>query len=326
MANTNKQFQDYNNNLSIPSSKRTKMNEAREASRTKITNHFNEHHSDYPISFWIQGSHKNGLNIRTEDDNCDQDDGIYINRDPNDSVDGTTLMEWVYDAIKDDTSEGAQIKNRCVRKFYKPYNMGSYHIDYPVYYKTEDIDHPMLAVKNEELEESDPQEFTEWLQSQKDENGQLVRNIKYLKGWCGYMSQFHEMVNGLTLSVLVCNNVVFIQGRDDKSLYETLLGVQSDLINKWECKMPSTPFDDLLAKYDYSFQKTFMAALDNLITDAKQALNEDCKHEASKLWKKHLGTRYPLAEKKVGQSESDNGKRAALAGLVGNNKPYYNGR
>ncbi len=64
-----------------------------------------------------------------------------------------------------------------------------------------------------------------------------------------------------------------------------------------------------------------MNVLANLITDAKEALDEESKHKATKLWKKHLGKRYPLVAKEVKV-----GSRAALGTLVGNNKPYYDGQ
>jgi len=319
MANTNKQFQDFDDNLSIPKSKRKKMSEAREATRDRISSWFREHQPDYPISYWIQGSHKNSLNIRTEEDNCDQDDGIYVERDPTDSVDGTTLQEWILEALTGSNSTTPEHKSRCLRNFYKPYSLGTFHIDYPSYYKTEEMAHPMLTVKNSELEESDPQEFTEWLNSITDDKGQLRKLIRYLKGWADHKSNLLDMPNGLALTVLACQSYVVIDSRDDEALYHTLLGIQSALLAKWECIMPSTPYDDLLANKGYTFQVNFMNALADLISDGEKALEESSKHRASKLWKSHMGTRYPLAPE-----ENKIGNRSALAGLVGNNKPYFN--
>ena len=321
MANTNKQFQDFDENLSIPMSKRQKMSESREATRDRISLWFKNNQPEYPISFWIQGSHKNSLNIRTEGDNCDQDDGIYVDRNPEDSVDGTTLQEWIFEALEGSTSTTPEHKPRCIRNFYKPNNLGTFHIDYPSYYKTEDMFHPMLTVKNGELEESDPKEFTEWLKDITDDEGQLRRLIRYLKGWADYKSKSIDMPNGLTLTVLACNSYVAVDSRDDEALYETLQGIQSALQTEWECIMPSTPHDDLLANTDYTFRVNFMNSLSDLISDAEEALEVSSKHKASKLWKKHMGTRYPLAPE-----ENTVGNRAALAGLIGNNKPYFDDR
>lgn len=320
MANTNSQFRDFNHNLKIPSSKKSKMNEARETARSRIADWFKKHKPDYPVGFWIQGSHKNHLNIRTENDDCDQDDGIYIDRDPDDSVDGTTLQEWILEALTGCTAKDPEHRSRCVRNFYSPYNLGSFHIDYPSYYKTAEMTHPRLTVKNKKLEESDPKEFTEWLENQTDDRGQLRRIIRFLKGWCSFKSSEHDMLNGLSLTVLVCRNYEPVNDRDDEALHQTLIGVQEELNDHWECLMPSTPHDDLLGGYDESFRYNFMNALSNLIDDGRKALNESSQHEASKLWKKHMGSRYPLATK-----PAQTGSRSALAALVGTNKPYFNG-
>ena len=242
MANTNKQFQEYNDELKIPKSKRDAMIVSRKDGRNRIEKWFAENQPDYPVSFWIQGSHKNHLNIRTRDEDCD-------------------------------------------------------------------------------LEESDPQEFTEWLDEQVENHGdQLRRTIKYLKGWADHISRNHKMLNGLTLTVLACDNFEEVADRDDKALYFTLIGIYNGLNAKWECIMPATPGDDLLERYDSVFKKNFINALADLINDAKKALNEESKNKASKLWKKHLGKRYPLATLPVTQ-----GNRAALGSLIGNNKPYFDG-
>jgi len=321
MANTNKQFQEYNDELKIPKSKRAAMIVSRKDARKRIEKWFAENQSDYPVSFWIQGSHKNHLNIRTRDEDCDQDDGVYIDRDPEDSVTGTTLQKWIIKALTGSTSTTPAHKSRCVRNFYKPSGLGPYHLDYPVYYKTDDMDHPLLAVKDSELEESDPQEFTEWLDEQMEEHGsQLRRIIKYLKGWSNHISRNHKMLNGLTLTVLACEHFEEIEDRDDETLYYTLIGIYEGLDENWECIMPATPGDDLLDRYDGTFKTNFMNALANLINDAKKALDEESEYKATRYWKKHLGKRYPLAEQEVSA-----GSRAALGSLVGNNKPYFDG-
>jgi cyclic GMP-AMP synthase DncV-like protein len=321
MANTNTQFLEYNDNLKIPKSKRDIMIESRTAATERLKKWFEKNQPEYPISFWIQGSHKNNLNIRTEDEDCDQDDGLYVDRDPEDSVSGTTLQNYVVKALTGSTITSPSHKAKCVRNYYQASGLGPYHIDYPAYYKTDDMDHPMLAVKNSNLEKSDPKEFTGWLNDQVDDQGQLKRLIRYMKGWADNISKMHKMPNGLILTVLSCNNYISRSGRDDEALYDTLTGIYNGLDANWECIMPAIPNDNLLERYDETFQSNFMNALNNLINDARSALEEASKHEATKLWKKHMGKRYPLVQK-----EAAVGNRAALAGLVGNNKPYNSGK
>ena len=322
MSNTHKQFSEFDENLKIPKSKRDAMIKSRKRAEEILVKWFADNHPDYPISSWIQGSHKNHLNIRTQNESCDQDHGIYIDRDPDDSVSGTTLQKWIKEALTGSTSTTPAHKKRCIRNFYKAGKLGPYHIDYPVYYHPKDLDHPLLAVKDSELEESDPQEFTEWLDNQIAKNGQQLRRIiKYLKGWCDNISKRHKMPNGLTMTVLACNHFCSSTARDDESLHDTLLGIHQQLSWNWRCKIPATPHDDLLEQYDETFKNNFMDSLSALIDDSSKALDEESAYKASKKWRKHLGFRYPLApqEKKVGN-------RAALAGIIGSNKPYFSDR
>lgn len=320
MANTNKQFIEYDDALKIPKSKRDKMINSRTATRDRLKRWFGQNQPEYSISFWIQGSHKNNLNIRTRNEECDQDDGIYIDKDPSESVTGTTVQNWVVHALKGSTSKNPSHKKKCIRNNYQDTGVGPYHIDYPVYFKTNEMQHPLLAVKNDDLEESDPKEFTDWMNGMVDEKGQIKRLIRYLKGWADNLSMYQKMPNGLTLTVLVCNNYVASDDRDDKALYYTAQNIYNQLVGKWECVIPATPYDDLLHDKGDSFQNNLMNSLDNLISDGGKALEKECPYESSKLWRKHLGNRYPLTPRKAMI-----GSKASLASLVGSNKPYFNG-
>jgi len=321
MANLNSLFIDYDSNLSIPDSKREKMNRSREHTRERISRWFSIHAPGYPVSFWIQGSHKNHLNIRTLDEECDQDDGIYIDRDPSTSVDGYELQSWIFEAVTGSTSTTPEHKERCIRNFYQADKLGPFHIDYPSYYKTAEMPHPLLTVKNGDLEDSDPEEFNEWLKNQVDDKGQLRRVIRYLKGWADFQYKMHPMPNGLTLTILACNAYVTRENRDDESFYLTLLGIHQNLEQSWQCIMPAVPYDNLLEGTDESFKMNFMQCIESLLKDGKNALEEESAYEASQLWKKHLGPRFPLSKKTTSK-----GNFTALATLAMKNKPYYDGR
>ncbi len=179
MADCHNLFLDYNKDLFITKTKRRSLIKSKDALRNVIIKHFKEHHPKYKPKFYIQGSYKMGTMIRTKDDECDLDDGVYFKREPD--VTGTTLQKWVYEAVEGHTDGGQQHRKKCIRVIYA----GDYHIDLPVYYQLKDEDgndkHPNLAVKNEDWEESDPKEFIEWYNDAKTE--QIVRLARYLKGW-----------------------------------------------------------------------------------------------------------------------------------------------
>ena len=84
MANCHNLFQEFNGELDILSSKKDKMMTSRENLRRKIKDYFKEEHPGYAPKFYIQGSYKLGTCIRTKDDHCDLDDGVYFKSNPDD--------------------------------------------------------------------------------------------------------------------------------------------------------------------------------------------------------------------------------------------------
>ncbi len=108
--------------------------------------------------------------------------------------------------------------------------------------------------------------------------------------------------------------------RDDESLKCTLANIEDMLDTKWECFMPTYPEDDLFEEYDDTFRKNFMKGLGTFVEDAEEALKTDDEEKASKLWHKHLGDRFPIAEKD--KSKSNVKSVGALGTIAGVNKPW----
>jgi hypothetical protein len=286
MANCNNLFIKYNDELQINKSKKNRLRDAKDILRKRITKYFADNHPEYVPCFFIQGSYKMRTMIKTKDDECDLDDGVYFLREPD--VSATTVQKWVYQAVEGHTQGGQEHRKKCIRVIYG----GDYHIDLPVYYKTAKDEHPHLAVKNEGWELSDPKEFLEWFKDVKNE--QMVRVSRYLKGWGDHKR--NNMPSGLIMMVLT-EKCLQADDREDIAIYETLKSIDTTLSAYWSCRMPTTPKDDLLSKYDDTFKRNFFSTLRNFIADAKDALEADCQEKASKLWQKHLGIRFPLGEK-----------------------------
>lgn len=312
MADLHYQFQKFHKDIKILASKRQRIKEAKDALRKRIKKYFKENHPDYKPIFYIQGSSKTKNGIRYKDDTADLDDGVYFEREPR--VTATTLQKWVYEAVEGHTNGGQQHKKKCIRVIYS----GDYHIDLPVLFKTGDMEHPKLAVKKEGWTDDDPKEFVDWFNGEKDIEGQLVRISMYLKAWGDYKN--HSMPSGLCMTILAQKHIQF-NDRDDICLKETLEKILSDLEYSWKCYIPTTPKDNLFERYDSVFEHNFMESLKSFIHDAKQALELDSKKDASKLWRKHLGDRFPLAEEESENSKSESTK-ASLASIASLNKPW----
>lgn len=283
MSNCSNLFHDFNKDLKITKTKNNSLMNSKNHVMTVIKLWFKENKPDYKPEFYIQGSYKIRTLIRTKEDTCDLDIGVYFIREV--GVSGTTLQKWVYDAVKDITASDAIHKTKCVRVIYS----GDYHIDIPVYYFPNDSEHPLLAVKDSELEESDPKEFVEWFLEQKCD--QLVRIIKFLKAWGDHLR--NKMPSGLAFTVLAERNYVS-NDRDDISFHKTLIEIKNDLKTGFECVMPNAPYDDLFSDYNQDRVDRFFDRLDDLIKDSRIAIEDEEKQlKASRMWKKHLGKRFP---------------------------------
>lgn len=291
MANCNKLFLDFNQDLTLTKTKKDRLKTSKDDLRDIIRKSFEAKHPEYVPNFFIQGSYKLKTTIRTKEDECDLDDGIYFFREPD--VTGTQLQSWIKEAVSRATDTPAEHRKKCIRVFYT----NDYHIDLPVYYKLksdDDSEHPYLAVKNNEYQLSDPKEFVNWFNDIKDDNGQLVRVVKYLKAWGDYKR--NKMPNGLTMSVLAVDYISYNE-RDDVALKETLESIKESLNEveggTFECIVPTTPNDNLFEGYDDTRKQNFLNALDSFIEDATKAIDESNQLKASKLWKGHLGKRFP---------------------------------
>jgi len=311
MANCNDLFQDFHAEISIGKSKKERIMNSKNGLRTRIRKWFKDNHSDYEPKFYIQGSYKMKTGIRTKDDICDLDDGIYFFREPD--VTATTLQTWVWNAVNGYTSTTPEHRKKCIRSIFT----SDYEIDQPVYYKVGGQNY-RLAVKNTGFEDSDPKEMVDWFNQQKDNAGKLIRNVKYLKAWCD--NKRNKMPNGLAMTILTSNaktNIV-LNERDDITLKDILKEIQKALDIKFECIVPAVPNDDLFADYDETRKNNFLTALNNFIDDAEKALKEENQLTASKLWRKHLGDRFPEGEDKKEESKSQYAGAIAVGAAMSN--------
>lgn len=312
MANCQKLFEDFNVEISLTSGKRSRMTTSKNALRERIRKYFRENHPEYTPKFFIQGSYKMGSAIRTKDDICDLDDGVYFFRSPD--VTATTLQGWIWDAVYGYTSTDPEHRKKCIRKTFA----NDYEIDFPVYYKIDGQEY-QLAVKNIGWEDSDPKAVVSWFNKQKDSNGMLINIVKDLKAWCDFKR--NKMPSGLAMTILASNakmNIV-LNDRQDITLRDILKEIKRTLSTKFECIVPAAPNDNLFGDYDNVREQNFLDNLDAFIEDADKALKEVNELKASRLWRKHLGDRFPEGEDK---NESNSAALGAVITAAKTSYPY----
>jgi hypothetical protein len=313
MANCHNLFQAYHEEILIGVEKKNKLNKSKDSLRDRIRKWFKENHPDYVPKFYIQGSMKMKSVIRTKDDICDLDDGVYFFREPD--VKPTVLQGWVWDAVNGHTSTPPEHRKKCIRTTFS----GDYEIDHPVYYKVDGKEY-QLAIKDNGWRDDDPKAMVDWFINKKDKEGRLVRIVKYLKAWCD--DRRNSMPSGLAMTILSSNALdkIVLNSCDDISLRDILNEMKKELDRKFECVVPVTPKDNLFSDYSQARKDNFLDALSSFLDDANKAIREDNQLKASKLWQKHLGRRFP-----DGKDESDTSKStSAIAAGAASSNPWMN--
>lgn len=311
MANCHPLFSKFDENLNITNTKRDRLRISRVNLEEKIKAHFKIHHEKYVPNFFIQGSYKMNTTIRTKNDTCDIDDGIIFYIEPD--VSPVTLMGWIKEAVDDVTTHDTNIRNKCVRVNYS----GDYHIDFPIYKQSDDDNSLFLSVKGEkwDKEASDPKGFVNWYFDIKTD--QLTRIIKYLKAWGDKCS--NKMPSGLAMTLFAQKYIQYDE-RDDVSLKNTLISIRNGLKSRWEAIMPVLPGDNVLLKYQDSVKDAFFTNIDAFIIDASLAITEEKQLAASRLWRKHLGEKFPFGEDEEKNANADFLISSASSAV---HKPYY---
>lgn len=287
MANLHNTFIKFYQNLQIPPSKVQRMIYSRTRLRRDIKNHFALYHPEYMPEFWIQGSWKMKTAIRTKDDECDLDDGVYFYRTPD--ISSVTLKKWVQDAVDGITNISPSHKNKCIRVQYA----SNYHIDLPVYYKSNKFDnriHPYLATRSEGYIESDPKQLVEWFKSATNNNPQLLRIVSYFKAWADNTP--HTMPPGLAWTILATKHL-YGSERDDIAFLKTAENILRALNKRFSCVVPAVPYDDLFEEYTVTQEIRLLQELERLIQNGRIGLTKNNEFESRHAWKKELGYFFP---------------------------------
>lgn len=304
MANCNKLFFDYYKAITPSSQQLQQMKTSREALEKKITKKIQEKLSMTP-TFFTQGSGAQKMRtlIIKEDGTYDADRGVYLPKKP--SVTGDTVQKYVLEAVCEHTNDGAEHRKKCIRVLYRC----AYNIDFPVYYEESSETYSYLAIKGNGWIKDDPGQMIAWFEEYKDPDGQLIRMVKYLKGWASKCS--FKMPSGIALTVWAAENFSVSKDRDDVCLYNLLKAIRAAIYWRVSCHAPVEPYDDFTEKLSEDQKSKFKEELDKFIENARKALDESNELKSSRLWRKHLGNRFP-----EGADEDTDQKARALSSVA----------
>ncbi len=301
---THKLFSDFDKTIRLNDSKISKLKTNRNALRSKIRENFETKNWGTP-KFYSQGSFPLDTNLnpikKTNSDGdvneeYDLDDGVYFICPKSDRKEPVTYHDRIKKAV-DGHADSVIDKATCVRVIYAD----GHHIDLPSYWLEKDGDTPQLTHKSKGYTDSDPKAFKDWVDgkiSNANSNGQLRRIIRYFKAWKDYREDKNaslKLPSGFILTILTCQNFSK-NDRDDLAFKNTAQAIMAVLDVSFTCYRPTVPTnEDLLA--DYS-KNSMLKELGGLINNAQKALDSDCEKEASELWRKVFGDRFPRGEEK----------------------------
>lgn len=294
MSDLNKLFSQFNNKITLSSTKKDDLIKGRNALREKIRTKFKEKERNVP-KFYSQGSFMMKTTINPlPDEEFDIDDGVYLssyNDKPQEEwITPQTAHAWIMDAVNGHTDTPPVDKNTCVRVIYSK----NYHIDLPSYIIKENIVY--LAHKKDGWTPSDPKAFTDWFLKKVDTYGEQLRSmVKYLKAW----KDFKKIdLKGIVITILVAENPYLYKDRDDKALLGTVTNIYNKLNNTFKCMKPVVPYEDLLEGYSNSKKEDVLNALKILKDNLDKAINEEDEAVASDYMIKSFGDRFPKGESK----------------------------
>ena len=151
-----------------------------------------------------------------------------------------------------------------------------------------------LAHKRDGWIISDPKAFKDWfIEKVQDNDEQLRRIVKYMKAW----KEYKEIpLKGIEITILVANNFEIYEGRDEKSLRETLANIIDTLNTNFSCVKPVLPGEDLFDGISETKKNKIMDGLTKLKDALDKAIAADDPAVASDYMIDMFGDRFPKGE------------------------------
>lgn len=324
MADLHKEFKAFHDRIVLAKSKRESLRTSRDALRDKIRKHFKEVLKLNVPKFQGQGSYAMGTIVNPLDGEFDIDDGVYLQHldtsDKNGWPTPETVHRWLVQATENHTSEKPIDKATCVRVSFA----GQYHVDLPAY--GELYGDYLLAEKGEKgWHRSDPLALTDWFKNNVKNRGEQLRNmVLYLKAWADFQSgRLGKMPSGLILTVLSVNN--FCADERDDIAFANTIGVISNAVRSSFCVYnPVDSGEELTARLTEVQKKRFQEAISDAADAAAEAIKIDDCCEASKIWRKQFGDRFPSVEKEMDsdQKKEATSKLATIYAAKNPSKPW----
>ncbi len=315
MANCNDLFGEFLKKIRVSESKKESLRKSRNANRERIEDYFRDVLKKEIPGFHGQGSYNMHTLNNPLDDDYDIDDGVYLKglgTDQSKWPTCETVHGWIVEATKGYTKSPPDSRSKCVRVPYV-----GYHVDLPCY-ACNAADVPMLFRKGDNPIESDPREFTKFLQDKVNAVGDQVRDdIRYLKAWRDHQGGDALVASGVGLTILAVNHFIGDE-RADVSFVKTVAVMHAYLSAGGKITKPVTPYENLDDGWTDSQRENYLKKLKTLMDRGNDALEEESRAIASGIWRQLFGNRFPTVEEDQTKSFAASAVRTSRPAILGN--------
>lgn len=249
----------------------------------------------------LQGSYRLHTQIRPrQDENYDVDLGVYVTVASLRVTTSAGLRDFIgrlartYAADLENSPGSVESKKSCERVMIAR----GFHIDLPVYARSDEENAQRLAVLPGDWVESDARKVIDWFHEHTSGWPLALREVRYMKSWAMRWYDATTRPSSMLLSAMV---VEALRGkrddlgnsRDDIAFVAvadycaTLLNSRAPLPN------PANPDDDLLQELDRNARTHLASALKRASATGLEALNEESELQAAGLWEDVFGSSFP---------------------------------
>lgn len=336
MANVQKYFEEFHDEIKLSDAdENQELRDKRDIILNRLKSKITEEAASYET--FNQGSYAMGTGIKPVDGEYDIDVGLKFHISKDDYPDPIVVKKWVYEAVKDHTSN-VSMKRPCVTVTYLKNGEPEFHVDLAIY-AANNSDGKLYLAKgklnsdedNKSWEVSDPLELIKKIRNKYDDaedRKQFRRVIRYLKRWKSekFSVEGNSAPNGIGLTVAAYNHLSVSKQYDYANgtyKYDDLNSVKNlvqSIINKFQSEyrpeekkwverlhinLPTEPYNDLFGKMTDNQMATFKTKLEDLKTALQDAQDEADVHEACKILNGVFGDDFPVPPKdETGQKKS----------------------
>jgi len=324
MADMQVEFKTFHDVIALASGKKVLLRTARNALRDRIRRHFRDVLKLNIPKFHSQGSYAMGTIVNPLNGEFDIDDGVYLQHldtgDKSNWPTPETVHRWLVQATDGHTGQKPIDKRTCVRVRYA----GQYHVDLPAYGELNG-DY-LLAEKGEKgWHRSDPLALTNWFNGSVKVHGeQLRRIVRYLKAWADFQSSRRgKMSNGLILTIMAANHF-YATTRDDICFANLLRAIADEVSVVFCVYNPVDAAEELTSRLTDQQKNIFQEIVADAADAAAEAIKIEDRHEASNIWRKQFGDRFPAVEKEndINQKKAVTTRLAAVYAAKNPSKPW----